>query len=60
VVRQQHPVQLRCTRRREFHLCVGVPAGFKRDLTPDVVSWLKKSAGNYVKYAQQYINDKWK
>ena len=38
-------------------LWVGAPAKYKRDLTPDEVAWLKKSAGNYVKYAQQYKND---
>jgi len=38
-------------------LWVGSPAKYKRDLTPDEVAWLKKSAGNYVKYALQYIND---
>jgi carbonic anhydrase/acetyltransferase-like protein (isoleucine patch superfamily) len=38
-------------------LWVGAPAKYKRDLTPDEVAWLKKSADNYVKYALQYIND---
>jgi carbonic anhydrase/acetyltransferase-like protein (isoleucine patch superfamily) len=38
-------------------LWVGAPAKYKRDLTPDEIAWLKRSAGNYVKYAQQYIND---
>ena len=38
-------------------LWVGAPAKYKRDLTPDEIAWLKKSAGNYVKYALQYIND---
>jgi gamma-carbonic anhydrase len=38
-------------------LWVGAPAKYKRDLTADEVAWLKKSSGNYVKYAQQYIND---
>jgi carbonic anhydrase/acetyltransferase-like protein (isoleucine patch superfamily) len=38
-------------------LWVGSPARYKRDLTPDEVAWLQKSAGNYVKYALQYIND---
>jgi carbonic anhydrase/acetyltransferase-like protein (isoleucine patch superfamily) len=36
-------------------LWVGAPARFKRDLTSDEVAWLKKSAGNYVAYAQQYM-----
>jgi carbonic anhydrase/acetyltransferase-like protein (isoleucine patch superfamily) len=38
-------------------LWVGAPAKYKRDLTPDEVDWLGKSAGNYVRYALQYIND---
>jgi carbonic anhydrase/acetyltransferase-like protein (isoleucine patch superfamily) len=37
---------------------IGSPAKYKRDLTPDEVAWLQKSAGNYVKYSQQYIDDK--
>lgn len=39
-------------------LWVGSPARYKRDLTPDEIAWLQKSSGNYVKYAQQYIDDK--
>ena len=39
-------------------LWVGSPARYKRDLTPDEVAWLAKSADNYAKYALQYINDK--
>lgn len=39
-------------------LWVGAPAKYKRDLTTDEIAWLQKSAGNYVKYAQQYIEDK--
>jgi carbonic anhydrase/acetyltransferase-like protein (isoleucine patch superfamily) len=38
-------------------LWVGAPAKFKRDLNPDEVAWLQRSAGNYVNYALQYIND---
>jgi len=38
-------------------LWVGAPAKYKRDLTPDEVAWLKKSADNYVKYSLQYINE---
>jgi carbonic anhydrase/acetyltransferase-like protein (isoleucine patch superfamily) len=38
-------------------LWVGAPAKFKRDLTPDEVAWLQRSAGNYVKYSLQYIED---
>jgi carbonic anhydrase/acetyltransferase-like protein (isoleucine patch superfamily) len=39
-------------------LWVGSPARYKRDLTPEEVAWLPKSADNYVKYALQYIDDK--
>ncbi len=39
-------------------LWVGAPAKYKRDLTPDEIAWLQKSAGNYVKYSRQYIEDK--
>jgi carbonic anhydrase/acetyltransferase-like protein (isoleucine patch superfamily) len=39
-------------------LWVGAPARYKRDLTPDEAAWLKRSAGNYVTYALQYINDR--
>lgn len=39
-------------------LWVGAPARYKRDLTPAEVARLKKSAGNYVNYARQYIYDK--
>jgi carbonic anhydrase/acetyltransferase-like protein (isoleucine patch superfamily) len=38
-------------------LWVGAPAKYKRDLTSDEIAWLRKSAGNYVRYALQYIND---
>ncbi len=38
-------------------LWVGAPAKYKRDLTPNEVAWLQKSAGNYVKYSLQYIID---
>ncbi|KAF0220819.1 MAG: hypothetical protein FD174_816 [Geobacteraceae bacterium] len=38
-------------------LWVGAPAKYKRDLTPDEIAWLQKSPQNYVKYAQQYIDD---
>ncbi len=36
---------------------IGSPAKYKRDLTPDEIAWLKKSAGNYVKYSRQYLED---
>ena len=39
-------------------LWVGAPAKYKRDLTPDEIAWLGRSAGNYVNYALQYINDR--
>ena len=38
-------------------LWVGAPAKYKRDLNPDEVAWLQRSAGNYVNYALQYMND---
>ena len=38
-------------------LWVGAPARYKRDLTDDEIAWLAKSAGNYVNYSLQYIND---
>jgi carbonic anhydrase/acetyltransferase-like protein (isoleucine patch superfamily) len=38
-------------------LWVGAPAKYKRDLTPDEIAWLAKSADNYVNYALKYIND---
>ena len=38
-------------------LWVGAPAKYKRDLTPDEIARLRKSAGNYVSYSRQYIND---
>lgn len=38
-------------------LWIGAPAKYRRDLIPDEVAWLKKSAENYVKYALQYRND---
>jgi len=38
-------------------LWVGAPAKYKRDLTPDEMTWLGKSAGNYVRYALEYLND---
>jgi carbonic anhydrase/acetyltransferase-like protein (isoleucine patch superfamily) len=38
-------------------LWLGAPAAYKRDLTPDEVARLLKSADNYVNYALQYIND---
>ena len=38
-------------------LWVGAPARYKRDLNPEEISRLARSADNYVNYALQYIND---
>ncbi len=38
-------------------LWVGAPARYKRDLTPDEIAWLKRSAGNYVRYSREYLDD---
>ena len=38
-------------------LWVGAPAKYKRDLTPDEIAWLQRSAGNYEKYSRQYMED---
>jgi carbonic anhydrase/acetyltransferase-like protein (isoleucine patch superfamily) len=38
-------------------LWMGTPARYKRDLTPEEIARLRKSACNYVNYALQYIND---
>jgi len=38
-------------------LWVGTPARYKRDLTADEVAWLKKSAGNYVRYSREFLED---
>ncbi|CAG0972557.1 serine O-acetyltransferase [Geobacteraceae bacterium] len=39
-------------------LWVGAPARYKRDLNPDEIAWLKRSAGNYVKYSREYLDDR--
>jgi carbonic anhydrase/acetyltransferase-like protein (isoleucine patch superfamily) len=39
-------------------LWIGAPAKYKRDLTPDERAWLQRSAGNYVRYAEQFLNDR--
>lgn len=39
-------------------LWVGAPARYKRDLTPDEIAWLQRSAGNYVRYSREYLDDK--
>jgi gamma-carbonic anhydrase len=36
-------------------LWVGAPAKYKRDLTPEEIAWLARSADNYVKYALLYV-----
>ena len=38
-------------------LWVGAPARYKRDLTPDEIERLAKSAQNYINYALQYLHD---
>jgi carbonic anhydrase/acetyltransferase-like protein (isoleucine patch superfamily) len=38
-------------------LWVGAPAKYKRDLTPDEIAWLKRSAGNYVRYSREYLEE---
>jgi gamma-carbonic anhydrase len=38
-------------------LWVGAPAKYKRDLTPDEVAWLGRSAGNYVRYSREFMSD---
>ena len=38
-------------------LWVGAPAKYKRDLTPDEIAWLKKSADNYVRYSREFLED---
>jgi gamma-carbonic anhydrase len=38
-------------------LWVGAPARYKRDLNPEEIARLARSADNYVNYARQYIND---
>lgn len=40
-----------------YTLWVGAPARYKRDLTTEELAWLAKSPANYVKYAEQYINE---
>lgn len=38
-------------------LWVGAPAKYKRDLSPDEIAWLKKSADNYVRYSREFLED---
>lgn len=39
-------------------LWVGAPARYARDLTPEEITLLRKSPGNYVNYALRYLNDR--
>ena len=45
------------TRIPPHTLWVGTPARYKRDLTPEEVAWLARSAGNYVRYSREFLND---
>jgi carbonic anhydrase/acetyltransferase-like protein (isoleucine patch superfamily) len=38
-------------------LWVGAPARCKRELTDEERAWLARSAGNYVRYASEYLDD---
>lgn len=38
-------------------LWIGAPAKYKRDLTADEIAWLKKSAGNYVRYSREFLEE---
>jgi len=38
-------------------LWVGAPARYKRDLTPEEQAWLQKSAGNYVRYSREFLEE---
>jgi len=38
-------------------LWIGAPAKYKRDLTPDEIAWLKKSADNYVRYSREFLEE---
>ncbi len=38
-------------------LWIGAPAKYKRDLTPDEIAWLQKSAVNYVRYSREFLED---
>lgn len=40
-------------------LAVGAPARVKRDLTPEEIAHLSRSAANYVAYARQYLAEGW-
>ena len=38
-------------------LALGTPARVKRQINEKELAWIKESANNYVRYAQQYIKD---
>jgi carbonic anhydrase/acetyltransferase-like protein (isoleucine patch superfamily) len=38
-------------------LWVGAPAKYKRDLTQEEQAWLQKSAGNYVRYSREFLEE---
>ncbi|GFO53035.1 gamma carbonic anhydrase family protein [Geomonas sp. Red276] len=38
-------------------LWMGSPAKYKRDLTPEEIAWLSRSAGNYVRYSREFMAD---
>ena len=40
-------------------LAVGAPAKVKRPLTPEELALFRTSAGNYVRYARQYLEEGW-
>jgi carbonic anhydrase/acetyltransferase-like protein (isoleucine patch superfamily) len=40
-------------------LALGAPAQVKRALTAEEIAFFRTSAGNYVRYAQQYLREGW-
>jgi len=40
-----------------YSLWAGVPAKFVRKLTEEEIAWLEKSAENYVKYKNSYLEE---
>lgn len=45
------------TRIRSNTLVMGAPAKPKKELTEDQAAWLKRSAGNYVRYRLDYMEE---
>jgi carbonic anhydrase/acetyltransferase-like protein (isoleucine patch superfamily) len=43
-----------------YSLWAGVPAKFVRKLTEEEIAWLEKSAENYVKYKNSYLEEELK